>query len=245
MLPYLTIGPLSLPVPGLILIFGLWIGINTSEKFARYRGIDNSNLYNLVMVILVSAVVGARLGFIARYPSSYLANPLDVLSLNFNAADPWSGFAGGLLAWLIYSQRKQMPLLATLDSLTPLFAIEWMCVHLANLASGAAFGSETSLPWAIHLWGADRHPVQLYEAVGAAVIFLFLLLTTLQKENLPQGKIFFLFIGMSAGARLLLEAFHGDSVLVGQFRLIQIAAWAILAVSLTLLAKIDIAQAQH
>ncbi len=45
-----------------------------------------------------------------------------------------------------------------------------LAVPLANLASGDAFGAPSSLPWAIELWGAARHPVQIYEAVAAGLI---------------------------------------------------------------------------
>jgi len=238
MFPYLPIGPLSLPVPGLLLILGLWIGTSLSEHFSTKRSIESTRLYNLIMVVLISAVVGARLGFIARQPESYLANPLDALAPNLAAVDPWSAFAGGLLAWLIYSQRKQIPYLSSLDAITPLLAVEMLFIHLSNLASGAGFGSETNLPWGIELWGAVRHPVQAYEAAGALIILFLLWRKFFQRENIPSGIIFFTFLAMSASFRLFFEAFHGDSILVGNFRLYQLAAWGTLAVSLSALYKI-------
>jgi prolipoprotein diacylglyceryltransferase len=52
-----------------------------------------------------------------------------------------------------------------------------------------------------------------------------------RKSDLPAGILFLNFIALTAGARLLLEAFRGDSTLVfGGLRLAQILAWIILAI---------------
>jgi phosphatidylglycerol:prolipoprotein diacylglycerol transferase len=232
MLPILSIGPLSLPTPGLILLIGLWLGTTLAERFSPRRAIDSNKLYNLVMAMLISGFVGARLGFILQHLASYLANPLDMLALNMTANDPWSGGAAAFLAGAIYSRHHNLRLLDILDALTPLAAVQMIFIHLANLASGAAFGSETSLPWGIFLWGAIRHPVQIYEATFAVLILIWLWNGFFTKENGQPGNMFLVFVGLSAGERLLLEAFHGDSYLIGSLRAVQLTAWVVLAAAL-------------
>jgi prolipoprotein diacylglyceryltransferase len=55
--------------------------------------------------------------------------------------------------------------------------------------------------------------------------------------NRVPGMTFLLFIGLTAISRLLLEAFRGDSLLVGDgFRAAQLVAWIVLAVCLALIA---------
>lgn len=54
-----------------------------------------------------------------------------------------------------------------------------------------------------------------------------------RKTDSPSGIPFLTFTALTAGARLFLEAFRGDSTLVfGALRLTQIIAWVVLAVSL-------------
>jgi prolipoprotein diacylglyceryltransferase len=49
----------------------------------------------------------------------------------------------------------------------------------------------------------------------------------------PAGYRFLYFVALIAGARLFLEAFRGDSVLIGPgIRSVQVAAWAVLAAGL-------------
>ena len=75
-----------------------------------------------------------------------------------------------------------------------------------------AFGAPTTVPWAIDLWGASRHPSQIYETIAAALIFLAIL--RLKSRSFFSGFIFTLWILLTAIGRLFLEAFRGDSVLI-------------------------------
>ncbi|HNB54600.1 MAG TPA: prolipoprotein diacylglyceryl transferase, partial [Anaerolineales bacterium] len=85
-----------------------------------------------------------------------------------------------------------------------------------------------------------RHPVQLYEAVAALGI-LFALWPGggwLARKLAFPGHSFLLFLALSAGARLFLEAFRGDSVtLPNGWRVAQILAWLVLAASLWVLGR--------
>ena len=108
---------------------------------------------------------------------------------------------------------------------------------MAHLASGSAFGKETSLPWGMKLWGAIRHPSQVYE-IFASLLILGLL--WFQKADLQPGIHFLTFTTLSSGARLFLEAFRGDSSLIfNSLRVAQLAAWVVLAISLILLDRIN------
>lgn len=232
MLPILNIGPLAIQVPGLVILIGLWAGLTLAERYAPRFGVKPNQLYNLVFVILIAGVVGARLAYVIRYPQAFAESPFSIISLNFSLLDPWGGVATGFLAGLIYGQRKQMEFWATLDALTPVLAVLAVALHLAQLASGDAFGAPTDLPWGFELWGARRHPTQIYNILSSILILAILWPGRLKPEERPSGSYFLKFVIFSAAARLLLEAFRGDSVLLpGGLRLAQVIAWFLLAIS--------------
>ena len=232
MFPTLQLGPLSLQVPGLIIIFGLWLGLTMAERHSKRFGISPDTLYNLVFLMLVAGVVGARLSYVVRYPSAFTANLLGLFTLNPSLLDPFGGLAVAGIAGLVYGQRKHLTLWPTLDALTPVLAVLLVALPVADLASGAAFGSPTSLPWGIDLWGATRHPTQIYQALLANFI-LWLLLVKPRLRQLPPGVLFLQFIALSAGARLFVEAFRGDSVILfNGIRAAQVVAWSALALGL-------------
>ena len=237
MLPTLQVGPLSLQVPGLIILIGLWIGLNLSERRARQHGENPAAIYNLVFIVLIAGLVGARLAYALTYSEAFLTNPWSLVSINTGLLDPFAGALIAITAGAIYLMRKQMDIWKMLDAITPLMAVMGIAVGISHLASGTAFGRPTDLPIGIHLWGELRHPTQVYEIIMAALILGAVFLVDRTWWNRVPGMTFLLFIGLTAFSRLLLEAFRGDSLLVGDgFRAAQLVAWIVLAVCLALIA---------
>jgi prolipoprotein diacylglyceryltransferase len=71
-----------------------------------------------------------------------------------------------------------------LNALTSFFfAFMMIAINLANLASGAAYGIFSTQPRAIPLWGAERHPVQVYGAFLGSILFGVLWLTSTLERN--------------------------------------------------------------
>ena len=70
---------------------------------------------------------------------------------------------------------RQLPPAGTLDALAPGLVVGLMVVSLADFLAGPGYGSETTLFWAIDLFGVRRHPVQLYESL-TMLLFLGVLL---------------------------------------------------------------------
>jgi prolipoprotein diacylglyceryltransferase len=146
--------------------------------------------------------------------------------------DPTGGAAVALIAMLIYGNRKKIALWSTLDALTPFLAVMSLALSLSHLASGNAYGVPTSLPWGIQLWGAQRHPTQIYEIIAAGLILGWICFQAL-KHTLPTGRTISQFVALTAGAQLLIMGFRGDQVLrVFGLRGDQVAAWFILGAAL-------------
>ncbi|MCI0521049.1 MAG: prolipoprotein diacylglyceryl transferase [Chloroflexi bacterium] len=231
MMPILQLGPLALPLPPLLLLLGVWIGLSLAEKRAARHGISPDRLFNLSLAGLLAGVIGARLAYVARYPAAFAQNPWDILSRNPGLLDPWGGLVIGTLAAAIYAQRKKMPLWPTLDALTPALSVLLLASAAATLASGEAYGAPSTLPWSIDMWGASRHPTQIYALLAAALIFW--LLWSGKLLAFPPGAHFLSFAALASASRLFLETFRGDSILLpGGWRAAQLVSWIILAASL-------------
>jgi phosphatidylglycerol---prolipoprotein diacylglyceryl transferase len=237
MLPTLQIGPLALPVPALIILAGIWIGLSVAEKRSAGLGLPPNDLYNLSFVGLLAGVLAARLAFALRYPQIFANDPLGLFSRDLGLFDPLGGLVGGCLAALIYAQRNELPIRQALDGITAGLAVFAIALGFAHLASGAAFGAPTQAAWGLDLWGARRQPTQVYEIVAASLIFGLLspIRQRLQSNQATQapGLLFLVFAALSALARLFIEAFRGDSPLLpGGLRAPQVIAWGVLALCL-------------
>jgi len=240
MFPVIQIGPLALQAPGLLLMLGLWLGLTVSEKWARHFKVSINQMYNLVFIALIAGIIGARLSYALQNLPVFLASPLSLFSLNPGLLDPLGGLAIALLAAWVYGSRKNSLSWTMMDALSGLFAVMMTAVGLSTLASGKAFGMETTLPWGIDLWGATRHPTQIYISLAGLLILGILWPRSGDADSalrLP-GVTFLGFAALSSGALLFIEGFRGDSLtLPNGIRLIQILAWLVLAVSLWALGK--------
>jgi prolipoprotein diacylglyceryltransferase len=212
MLPVVNIGPLALQVPGLLLLAGLWISMWLVDRESTRLGLRGDWVGNMIFYGLLAGVLGARLGYALRFVDIYLDDPLALLSLNTQTFSPLEGAIAALIVAVVYGQRKGLPLLPTLDALAPGASAFAVSLGLAHLASGDAFGAPTAVPWAVTMWGAERHPSQVYEIAAAGLILAGIL--GLRRRAPFQGFTFALWTALAAGSRLILEAFRGDSVVV-------------------------------
>jgi phosphatidylglycerol:prolipoprotein diacylglycerol transferase len=230
MFPIIQLGPLAIQAAGLFVLASIYIGMTLTEKRAAHSGLKSASLDNLILFALFGVLAGGRLSFALQNWDSFRASPLDIFSLNTSLFDLTGGLAAGLIVALVYGQRKGLAFWPTLDALTPFFATVMVGLGASHLASGSAFGKETSLPWGVELHGAVRHPSQVYEV---ALALFILSLIGLRKPFPAAGAQFLTFLAWTAGARLFLDAFRGDSTLVfGGLRLGQILAWIVLASAL-------------
>jgi phosphatidylglycerol:prolipoprotein diacylglycerol transferase len=220
----------------ILVVIALWIGLALAEKRTERHGVSKEALNNLVFYSLIGFVLGGRILFALAHASSFAESPLNLFSINIDLFDPGGGILTAVLTGFIYGRRQNLPYRAALDALTPLFATLAIGLHLSHLAAGTAFGSPTTLPWGINLWNTTRHPAQIYELIGSLIIFGLL---WFRNSGSPPGFLFLYFTALTAGSRLFLEAFRGDSTIIsGGFRTAQIAAWMVLASTLYVLERI-------
>ena len=238
MLPILHIGPLAIQLPGLLLLLGLWLGLSLAEKHAPSRGVRANQIYSLTGLAIVAGLLGARLAYIIRYFSIFTQTPASAFSLNPELLDPTGALLGvGFVGWMFIHRNKLNPW-SLLDTLAPTLAVLAIAIALSNLSSGKGFGAPTQMPWAIFLWGQWRHPTQIYELIAAGISLGIFWPSRQHFQRAIPGIYGLSLLAVTAGWRLFLEAFRADSVTVtGGFRLAQLTAWVILALSLWIITQ--------
>lgn len=232
MLPILDLGPLSLPVPPLILLIGFWLASTVAEKQVAKSGADPEIISKVIWIAIAAGLLGARLSFIARNMSAFRGQWASVFSLNPALLDSTGGLViAGAAGYYIASKNQRGDWLL-LDQLVPFFALLLPAIYLANFASGAGYGTATDLPWGIEIWGAQRHPVQLYYLLSSLLVF-FLLMTTRDTAPSPSGSRMLTLTIYTAGYLAVFSRFqHPGGNLVAGFRTLQLAAWATLTIAM-------------
>lgn len=161
---------------------GLLIAIHE----AHYARIPRFELTNVVLIGFIGSIVGAR--------AIFLLLTWDVAHFTLREfcimGDLDGGFAfhgglvcGGLAGWAVATHYR-LPVWRMGDVLAPGLAAAVFFMRLGCLMNGCDYGIPSSVPWAIMLHGAPRHPIQLYEGIGN-LIFLPLLLLLNRKPIKP------------------------------------------------------------
>ncbi len=238
MFPVIDLGPFAIQAPGLILILSLFFGVWLTGKLADTLGANGEAIENAFLIGLVSGILSARIGFLLQTPAIFLENPLSLVSLTPSMLNPGFGVLVGGLAALIFAQKKRLPLWPTLDTLTPLILMVFMGVHLANFASGDAYGLPTSLPWAIRIWGDFRHPVQLYTLVLSLILCIWFWVKTQGLRTtgyLQSGALTLVIVAALAAITVFTRAFVAEKSLFWRLDGIQVSAFLLLALDLWLI----------
>ena len=236
MFPVINVGPAAIQAPGLILLVGFWLSLNLAGRRAKFEGVPENAVYNAGFIGLLFGLIGARLGYVMQHWAAYQNDLSGILALTTEALSTPIGLVVGIGAAALYMYRYRTPLPVLLDVLAPALALLLSFIGLANLSSGSAYGSTTRLPWAIELWGARRHPTQIYEML-AGVVTLGVLWWSVRRRPFT-GHLFLLFLLIYGASRLFLDAFRAEPwILPGGYRAVQVISLATVLLSLWLMGR--------
>lgn len=238
MFPIINIGPLAIQANGLILLVSLFIGLWVMGRFSKNLGTAGTKLENHILIGLIIGLVSARIGFMLQNLSLFLDDPLSLISLTPSMFNPEFGLLVGLFSALILAQKQHLPLWPSLDTISPLILWIYIGSHLASFADGSTFGLPTQLPWGIEIWGAYRHPVQIYVLIMCAGLFIWMWIKTIgfsQTGYHHSGTLFNLTLVCLSLFSIFTQAFVAQKSLLWHIKLPQIVDFFVLLVSLGLI----------
>ena len=205
------IGSISIRWYGLLFSIAFIVGYQIMSWIFKSENKTQKDLEALTVTMIISTVVGARLGHCLFYdPVYYLSNPLEILMVwkgGLASHGAAIGIPFGL--WLFSRRRKKIGLLWVLDRIVIVVALAGLFIRTGNFMNSEIIGTPSDLPWAVIFQRVDlipRHPAQLYEALCYLAIFLYLFFRYKKyKFSIPEGQLFGFFLTTVFTARFLLE----------------------------------------
>lgn len=98
------------------------------------------------------------------------------------------------------------------------------------------YGTPTSLPWGVDFGdGIDRHPVQLYESIGMAAMFVVLIWRIAARDRFWLANGFYLTVGWYALQRFVWEFFKPYATVIGPFNLFHMVCLGLLLYALLMI----------
>lgn len=240
MIPFPDISPeiLSIPLGGITfslrwyamaylvgLLLGWWIVARLMRNDARWGDgapMTAGRVEDLLVWVVFGVVLGGRLGFVLFYePGYYLANPAEILKVWQGGMSFHGGFAGVVVAALIFCWRHGIAPLRLADALAVATPVGLGLGRLANFINAELWGRPTDLPWGVIFPGAAaqdcpgvvgpcaRHPSQLYEAGLEGVLLALILFAVVRLGGLRRpGLALGVFVAGYGAARMFVELFR-------------------------------------
>lgn len=205
---------------GLIIASAMMIGTMILLKVGKRYGYKESDILDLVMVILPMAIIFARLYYVAFEWPYYAQNPSKILAFREGGLAIHGGIIGGVLGGYIVCKVKKLNFGDLADMVSMPLILGQAIGRWGNFVNQEAHGGPTDLPWGIMVDGVKVHPTFLYESIWNLMIFAILVFT-FKKRNF-YGEHFIKYLILYSVGRFFIEGLRTDSLMMGPFRVAQL-----------------------
>ena len=246
MIAYITInidpiighlGPFAVRWYPLIMVLGVIVGAFIFAGQLRRKGIESGHVTAMLVVVVPSAIVGARLFSVLDNWSYYSHHLLAIVKPPYVGLAIYGVLTGGLLALAIYCRVKKLPVLRVLDCLALAIPVGQIIGRCANIINGDTWGSPTRLPWGFvytnphallpaDLLGVPTHPTPVYEQLWLAVMVAVLWYAVPRLKT--DGMAILLYLGLYSFGRFFISFYRVNNIIVLGLREAQIVALVVL-----------------
>ncbi len=203
---------------GLMLGLAFYLAFLLTERELTIRGKDPELAYKLLLVIIPSAIIGAKIFHILENMGEFLRDPKGMI---FSGAG-LSVFGGFILAFIlsmVLIRKNKESILEIFDLTVPAMALAYGIGRLGCHVSGdGCYGITTAsflgtaYPNGIVPTSAEVFPTSLFESFFAFLVFIFAM--KMRKREWPAGKIFFIYLILNGAARMLVEFIRLNPVML-------------------------------
>ncbi|MCF0057575.1 prolipoprotein diacylglyceryl transferase [Dyadobacter sp. CY356] len=212
----LGFGPFPVRWYGLLFAAGFLIGQQIMIHIFKKEGKPLEDIDALTLYMVISTVVGARVGHFLFYePEVLFKKPLEVILPPYAGLASHGAVIGIVTGLYLYSRSRKatgQTFLWISDRMVILVALAGSFIRFGNLMNSEIVGRPTDVPWGFifmkntEFLQIPRHPAQLYESISCFILFFILLgLWNKFKENTPRGLLLGVFFVWVFTLRFLYE----------------------------------------
>ncbi len=207
---------------GFMLALAVIIGIIGFGRRLEKENFPKDLAFNLALWLIVSGVIGARVGYVIVYRwSEFIADPLYLFRLTDGGLSGlmwYGGFIAASITFLIYAHVKNLPIWKLADMISPFFILGYAIVRIGCFLAGCCYGKVTTSFLGMVFPLVDnqlRYPTQLMSS-GINFIFFFFLLFLYSRRHF-DGQVFSVTVMIYSIYRFFIEFFRVSEVLYGIF----------------------------
>jgi len=230
------LGPITIRWYGLLIASAVIIGVLLSQYLAQRRHINPELLGDLSIWLVLAAIPGARLYYVAFEWENYAQRPEAIIAIWQGGIAIHGAIIGGAIAALIFARINRISFWQLADLVSPSLILGQAIGRWGNFFNSEAFGIPTNLPWKLYIPTANRppqyadeaffHPTFLYESLWNLGVFALLIYLFFWGLRHPQryriGTLAFVYMAAYSAGRIWIEGLRTDSLMLGSIQVAQL-----------------------
>lgn len=205
---------------GILMATAMVVGSILLFRQARKYNIKDDDIYDLILVVLPSAVVGARLYYVVFNWQDYMWDFMKIINTRQGGMAIHGGVLFGLLSGYLFCKKRGLKFWQLADMVAPGLILGQAIGRWGNFLNQEAHGGPTDLPWGIMVDGVKVHPTFLYESIWNLGVFFILWKYKDKKQN--HGEVIMLYMILYSIGRFFIEGLRTDSLMLGPLRMAQV-----------------------
>lgn len=227
-----NIGPLPIHSFGVMMGLGFLAGLLNWVWLGKKEGKDYAYCSDLLLWIMISGIIGARIANVVSDFRYYMENPIRIIEIYRGGLVYYGGFAAAAVALVLFARARHERLMPLIDFVVTSLPLSHALGRVGCFLNGCCHGidyngflavrypgyPEGSLPWndqcdkGLVLWNTPRSlpvvPVQLFET--AFNLVLYVILVWAYRRRTRDGYVAALYLLTYPIARFTFEFLRGD-----------------------------------
>ncbi|MFJ8070374.1 prolipoprotein diacylglyceryl transferase [Peribacillus sp. NPDC096447] len=241
----IDLGPIQVHWYGLIIGFGVLLGLIIALRESERRGLDKEIFTDMILFAVPIAIISARIYYVIFQWEYYSQNPGDIIKIWNGGIAIHGALIGSVLTAIVFAKVKKVSFWKLADIAAPSLLLGQAIGRWGNFMNQEAHGGEITrsflenmhLPEFIinqmYINGTYYHPTFLYESIWNIVGVIILL--SLRKVNLRRGELFLTYVIWYSIGRYYIEGLRTDSLmLTDSLRIAQVISIVLVAAAIAL-----------
>jgi len=217
---------------GILIAFGVIVAIILAGYNCKKKDVDFDIILDGFFVAFPTAIVGARMYYVAFEFQNYKDNLIDMFNIRKGGLAIHGGLIGAFLAVYIFAKIRKLNMLKYIDIAAPSIILAQAIGRWGNFMNGEAHGGEVSYEFiskfpsfiqkGMNIGGIYYHPTFLYESIWNLLVCAILLVVLYRKSNNNHGIVIASYMILYSLGRVFIEGLRTDSLMIGNIRVAQL-----------------------
>ncbi len=243
--PIINIGFISIHWYSIILFIAILFGSNLAIKEAKRHGFDENFMVNILFLVVILGIVGARIYYVIFNFDYYKDNLIEIFKVWNGGLAIHGGIIAGLITIAVICYKKKVSLIKILDYLVVGLIIAQAIGRWGNFFNGEAHGPVTTLAYleSIHLpqfiidgmyiGGNYYIPTFLYESIWCLIGFVIMLILR-RRKFMKVGYLTSFYLVWYGIERFFVEGMRTDSLMFLSLKVAQLVSLAMVIIGIIL-----------